>query len=224
MVKLRPLLLLLLLSSSLLTPIVYAAVQQYEYHNTGDDTWVNVDDRSSIYWIAQTFTVGSTAHNITSVKVKMGRYWQGVPITLVVEIRSTDGEGTPTNVVLTSGTMDGTTFEEGIIGSWGEVNVTEYTLSANTTYAIVPSIIAEHGFLRWRFETVGTYADGDDYWSYDSGETWGWTSDVSFMFEIWGTTPPVPETALPPSVDYWALLFPFIILLILADVMIKRGN
>ena len=173
-----------------------------EYYNTGDD---NSESVYGVFWRAQTFTVGASNHTVTSVKLKLFRY--NSPGTVTVSIRATVS-GHPSGSDLTSGTVNGNTLNATSPGEWYEINVTEYSLSANIKYAIVvraPSGNATN-ILYWRYDvTSPTYDYGNLEESDDSGGTWTSYTDYDCMFEVWGvveqtywweTTPYVFETDL----------------------------
>jgi hypothetical protein len=163
-------------------------VQLYEYYNTDDDSASTV---YGVYWRAQTFTVGSVQHTVTSVKLKLFR--GGSPGTVTVSIKATNGNGHPTGSDLTSGTTNGNTLPTDPRYEWREITLTEYTLSANTKYAIV--VRAPSGnisnYLRWRADSSDpTYTGGNFESSSDSGSSWTAYTGYDMMFEVWGS--PVP--------------------------------
>jgi hypothetical protein len=159
---------------------------KYEYYNTGDDNYW--DTIWSSKWQAQTFTVGATAHTITSVKLLL--YRTGNPGTITVSIRATDGSGHPTGSDLTSGTTDGNTLPTGSPYEWREITLTEYTLSANTKYAIVVHCVgAYNNWFMWRTDASSpTYSGGNVEWSSNSGSSWNAVSTDDNMFEVWGNS------------------------------------
>ena len=55
-------------------------------------------------WIAQTFTVGSSSIEITSVKIKILR--TGTPSTITIGIQALDSNDKPDGTDLTSGSLD----------------------------------------------------------------------------------------------------------------------
>ena len=174
----------------------------YEYWNTGDDTSHPV---WSTYWKAQTFTVGDTAHMVTSVKIKMFAYGSP-PSPRTIGIRATDASGHPTGSDLTSGTY---LWESGTSpGVWQEVTVTPYLLNANTKYAIVHRVPngESNKLMYWRADTDGAYAGGNYEESANSGSSWTTVLDYGdFMFEVWGTPPntaPTIDTFQAPSTAY----------------------
>jgi len=165
----------------------------YEYYNTGDDgAW-------AVYgatWQAQTFTP-TTAHKITSVKLKL--YRLGSPGTITVSIRATDVDGHPTDADLCSGTTDGNTLG-GSPGEWREITLGDgYNLTQDIKYAIVvraPSGTTTN-YLGWRKVNTGTYAGGWLEKSTNSGSTWSSAfSAQDFMFEDWGE-----EIAAEPEIS-----------------------
>ena len=156
----------------------------YEYYNTGDDSARSFHD---ISWVAQTFTP-STAHKITSVKLKL--YRVGSPGTITVGIRATDGSGHPTGEDLCSGTTDGDTLTSDSGGEWREVTLgAGYNLSASTKYAIV--VRATSGDAdndgHWRADgSSPTYSGGIYEYSINSGAGWTIGPAYDLMFEDWG--------------------------------------
>jgi hypothetical protein len=162
---------------------------QYEYYNTGDDNYWSI---YGAYWKAQTFTVGAAAHSITSVKLKLYRY--NSPGLVTVSIRAT-ASGVPTGGDLTSGTIDGNSLALSP-GAWYEITLTQYSLLANTKYAIV--IRAPSGnssnHADWRCDgTSPTYSGGSAANSTDSGVTWYESTSYDYMFEVWGN----PSVVIP---------------------------
>lgn len=156
----------------------------YEYYNANDDS---ADFICGAQWCAQTFTVGTSGHMVTSVKLLL--YRVGSPQTITVGIRATDS-GHPTGSDLTNGTINGNSLTENTAGAWYKIALTEYTLSASTKYAIAvraPSATSGN-YLFWRMDiSATTYAGGNFEHSVNSGGTW--TSDIDYdgMFEVWGT-------------------------------------
>jgi hypothetical protein len=173
----------------------------YEYYNTHDDAY---DAYYGANWGAQTFTP-STAHKITSVKLKL--YRAGSPGTLTVGIRATDGSGQPTGPDLCSGTMDGSTLTTSSSGAWYEISLgAGYDLSASTQYAIVIRAPAGNSsnYVRWRGDETSPTYSGGHYWdSSASGSSWEDYGSVDAMFEEWGEGTSV---TMSWSVSYsWAL-------------------
>jgi len=151
----------------------------YEYYNIGDNAgWAAY----GAVWQAQTFTP-TTAHKITSVKLKL--YRLGSPGTVTVGIRATDASGHPAGADLCSGTTDGNTLPTGSPYEWREITLGDgYNLTPNIKYAIV--VRATAMYVGWRKANTGTYAEGCVERSTNSGSTWtSWTAQ-DFMFEDWG--------------------------------------
>lgn len=179
--KLAPLIIFFLI----LTLIQFVLAQTlWENYITGDDTQGTPYD---VYWQAQTFTVGAEDHTITSVKCKWARS-DNDPQTVTVGIRAVDGSGHPTGADLTSGTTDGGTLPAYPTFEWREVTLTEYTLSANTKYAIVVRApdSGPSAWLVWRYDYAGSFANGNIELSSNSGSSWTTKSTWDFMFEVWG--------------------------------------
>ena len=162
----------------------------------GDDDYTNIYGDS---WRAQTFTVGGSAYTLASVKLKMFRWIDGAPHTLTVSIRATDELGHPAGPDLASGTIDADTFTGDEAGVWYEINVTEYTLSADTKYAVVCRAVSY--VASWRADySSPTYDGGNLEYSDDGGVTWFSEVNADCMFEVWGNVIPEPTptpTATP---------------------------
>jgi hypothetical protein len=157
----------------------------YEYYNTGDD---GIDAVYATRWMGQTFTVGAVGHTVTSVKLKLARNVDWPPGTVTVSIRETVG-GLPTGGDLTVGTTNGDTLPVSPTYEWREIALTEYTLSANTKYAIVIRIAGGTASYKvnWRLDLSSpTYDGGNLTYSTDGGGTWFSVTSEDFMFEVWG--------------------------------------
>jgi len=157
----------------------------YEYYNTDDDMRVAIADD---YWCAQTFTP-TVAHQIISVKLELYRY--GLPGTVTVGVRATDGSGHPTGSDLCSGTRDGNLLNIDPDWTWYEITLGSGTwLTADTKYAIVVRATGgdTENSVRWRDDcTSPTYTGGNHEESEDSGVNWtSWTT-TDLMFEEYGT-------------------------------------
>lgn len=201
--------LVMALSLAMLPALVVQAANLYEYYNTGQDGSAGFH---STYWRAQTFTAESD-HSVTSVKLQIWR--SGLPGTVTVSIRATDGSGHPAGSDLTSGTINGNTLTT--TPGWYEIALTSYNLTSGTKYAIV--VRAPSGnltnYLRWGFDQSSpTYAGGNYEYSGDSGSTWTSNTDRDFMFEVWGEPPPPPPG--PPPVEVGGEVYPVNKLAVLA--------
>lgn len=154
----------------------------YEVYNAGDNNYIGI---GSVGY-AQTFTVGAVGHTVSSIKLLL--YRVGSPGTITVSIRATDVNGHPTGADLTSGVTDGNTLPTATL-EWREILLTEYTLSANTKYAIV--VRAPSGnptnYPKWRCVSPSpTYDGGNCEQSLNSGGSWTSTTTIDCMFEVWG--------------------------------------
>ena len=173
---------------------VYAS-SLYEYYNTGNDAYGAL---YSVNWKAQTFTVNATGHTITSVKLLLEREEGVSPGTFTASIRATNvTDGHPTGDDLTNGTIDGNTVSES--ATWYEINLTEYTLSASTKYAIVARVVNWAEIYWLKDNSSPTYDGGNAEVSSNSGSTWSSTTDSDHMFEVWGSELPPPPPPPPES-------------------------
>jgi hypothetical protein len=165
---------------------------KYEYYTTGDN---QVNQFYNQWWAAQTFTVGPSAHTITSVKVKLWRTG-ATPGTVYVGIRATSGNH-PTGSDLTSGSMDGATITTSWNGAYYEIPVTELTVDPNTKYAIVLRAPNATGgaAIGWAVNNSDGYSGGNKENSTNSGASWTSFDDADQMFEVWGNTVATPISA-----------------------------
>jgi len=156
---------------------------KYEYFSSGDDAGTAF---FSPYFKGQTFTP-STAHKITSVKLKLYRI--GSPGTITVSIRATS-DGKPTGPALCSGTTNGNTLTTNTAGEWREITLGDgYDLSASTMYAICVDMVDgdSSNTGRWRGDyTSPTYAGGSMVYTSDGGTNWRVNDAWDMMFEEWG--------------------------------------
>lgn len=160
------------------------------YYNTGD-----TGASASMYgdnWDSQSFTVGGTSFTIDKVRMKVQRV--GSPGTLYVSIRNVNASGFPIGGDLSTGTIDGNSFETAP-GNWKDIIMTPYTLQAGHQYAIVAHIIGGDGDneIWWRTHVVdSTYAGGLATFSINGGVTWKRISlglaTADYMFEVYGTS------------------------------------
>jgi len=162
----------------------------FQYLNTGDTGSYSF---YGVNWKAMTFTV-VTAHIITSVKLLLYRH--GLPGTLTVSIRATDGSGHPTGDDLCSGTTDGNTLTTSSSGEWREISFgAGALLSASTKYAIViRGGTSDTNCAYWR-RAPNLYATGNSEWSSNSGDSWTANTSYDLMFEDWGELPVVLASA-----------------------------
>jgi hypothetical protein len=127
--------------------------------------------------------VGATGHTVNKVKIKA--YRGGSPGTFTLSIRATSG-GLPTGSDLTSGSINADLWSTS--PTWIEIPVTEYSLSANTKYAIIcrPTTGNTNNYFCWRGDwSSPTYTDGNRAYSLNSGSSWSADDNADFMFEVW---------------------------------------
>jgi hypothetical protein len=153
----------------------------YEYYITGGN-----DDSADIYgqnWTYQLFNSDNvTAHTVTSIRLYLKRTL--APGDITVSLRhATDTE--PTGLDLVSAVVDGDTISTDY--NWVEFSVDEYSLLANTNYAIVVRCLNSDNsnYINWQINNAGGYADGLYGTSADGGVTWTDTEDDA-IFELWG--------------------------------------
>jgi len=164
-------------------PVLAADAQLYEGYSAGNDEAVELYGN---IWGAQTFTTGTEAHSVTSVRLLL--YREGSPSTVTVSIRKTTATD-PSGVDLTSGTLNGNNFTDAVAGVWYAFDVTPYSLEASTMYAIVVRATAGNvtNSVWWNSDgTAGAEANGQEETSANGGITWTGDADDDFMFEIWG--------------------------------------
>jgi head-tail adaptor len=156
---------------------------KYENYITGDDREYHGTGST---WSMQTFTV-STAHTITSVKLKLYRVGSGGG-TMTVSIRATSA-GLPTGGDLCSGTINGGSLTTDTSGDWYEITFGEGTPLSTSQYAIcVRSAGDSSNYPAWRVDTAGSYTGGTEGYSLNAGSSWTARSANDYMFEEWGTT------------------------------------
>ena len=157
--------------------------QLFECYNAGDNGNADV---SGAYQSAQTFTP-STAHKITSVKLKL--YREGSPGTVTVSIRATDANGHPAGGDLCYGTTNGNTLPTAKPYEWREITLGDgYNLAADVKYAVTARAPTgdEANFVWWRYDGSGEYAGGNYEYSNNDGSSWSSQAGYDFMFEDWG--------------------------------------
>lgn len=158
---------------------------KYEYYDTGLDSNMAVFPP---YYEAQTFTV-NIPHKISAVKLEVARLLGGEPGTVIVQIRTTDGNGKPTSTVLCSGSFNGNDVNEGSF-EWVEISLSETILSASIKYAIVmmaPDADNTQPIYWANDYSSPTYSGGSRVYSEDEGDTWIIDTSIDYMFEEWGT-------------------------------------
>lgn len=158
----------------------------YEYYNIADPsmTWVH-----SAFWQGQTFTP-QVAHTITKVKLMMYRH--GLPGTVTVSVKATDGEGHPVGEDLCSGITDGDTLPNVYSGEWREITLGDgAALSADTKYAIVVRAPDgnQNNYVRWLHAISAPYGRGAHEFSSDGGEDWYTDPGKDLKFKEYGNPP-----------------------------------
>lgn len=139
-------------------------------------------------WRAQTFTTSTTAHNVSTVWLKMYRYLY--PGTLSVSLQAVDGFGAPDGTDIWLDGRNASQFTPTPPGVWYDfIDLPPTALLASTQYAIVCRATAGGPSAAiWRLNKPGTYAGGHSWSSNDNGVTW--LTDAAdtwdYMFEIWG--------------------------------------
>lgn len=155
-----------------------------EKYIAGDDeNYVETIDSND--WLAQTFTLGNTGTDITSiissVDLKISNAASG---TLTASIYEVGPDGAPTGSAISTGTAAATIFDSGVTGKWGRVSMSEQTLQPSTQYALV--ISATNALTSRADGTSPTYAGGSVWYSDDSGGVWTEDNTTDIMFSVNG--------------------------------------
>ena len=156
----------------------------YVYYNTNDDAY-GTTLVASENWTYQTFTTGTTAFTVSSVKLLLGRV--GNPGSVTMSLRHTAG-GVPTGADLCSVSTNGDLFSAAY--TWQPFDVTTVcSLEPSTMYAIVLRATDGDGsnYVRWRWDAGGGLANGNAGHSNNNGVSWTTDAPADFLFEIWGT-------------------------------------
>ncbi len=186
------LLLLVLLLLSAIPAKVEAAPNipvRWEYYTGGTLTTNATYNTCASNWTFQKFTVGTTPHSVTSVKLALKRNSSyGVIGDVKVSIRETSG-GLPTGTDLGYVTLNGDYISSTL--SWYEFTFApNLYLEASTAYAIVLSAASANvttTTIMWGQGSDGL-ATTQAGWSYNSGISWLTGNTDDFDFEVWGTT------------------------------------
>lgn len=155
----------------------------YEYLNANND-----GASGDIYgnnWGGQSFTVGSTSHTVTSIRVYIKR--TGSPGTITISLRHGTEALLPTGADLLSGTIDGDAISTDYV--WYTIEATEdVTLEAGQVYAIVMRAVSgdTDNDVQWASDTGGSLANAVASSSTDGGVTWASATPADYLFEIWG--------------------------------------
>ena len=154
----------------------------FEHYNVDDNSNISI---RGVYWGAQTFTVGSQSHSVTSIKLKLCRYGSSTG-NFEISIRNTDNH-LPTGNDLTFGSITGSSITTSS-GLWYEITMnTVINLTAYTEYAIVCRYTTGDGshYINWRNGLNGL-PNNQPCTSSNSGSTWSSAGTTDYMFEVYG--------------------------------------
>jgi len=160
-----------------------ATVVTWESYTTGSDNATTVYGGN---WMAQSFNVSQESHSAYWVKLSLNR--TGTPGTVVVGIREVDDNGLPTGDDLTTGTLDADVLGNAP-AEWYTIVMTEYSLSYNTTYAIVVSAEegdASNALYVMSDDSAAAYTGGTKIYSTTGGLTWLEDAGHDLQFAISG--------------------------------------
>lgn len=155
----------------------------YEYWNISDPALANL---YSYFWQGQTLTPRE-AHTAKLLKLMMYRY--GLPGTMGVSIRATNGSRVPVGNDLIYVEFDGNTLPTVYTSAKAEVSLGDgIALEDDVLYAIIARAIGGNNdnYVRWRFQRPSSYPRGAHVFSSDSGETWEEDTTRDMRFEEWG--------------------------------------
>ena len=155
---------------------------RWEYSNTGDDSYASIYGAN---WYAQTFTTTSV-HTVRYVSLRLFR--ANSPGNLTVSIKKVSSSH-PYGQDLTSVLYDCNSITTDTAGAWYNIIFDyEINLVGNETYAIVCRATDGDAtnYVGWRYDSTGTYAEGNKETSANSGGTWTSSTAEDFMFEVWG--------------------------------------
>jgi len=170
----------------------------YEYSTTSDG-YGNLND----YETAQTFTVGTVGPDeyfeVTASCIKVYRTdSSSAPGNLYFSIRAVDGSGAPSGSDLVTGSaVNVNSVTTNTLGEWITSSMGGYTLSANTTYALVIRPTNTTDYCRFREDESPSYGGGQKYLRSSATGSWtGYSTDLDF--KIYG------KSALTSGlVNYW---------------------
>jgi len=137
-------------------------------------------------WGSQTFTPSQTAP-IPKVALKL--YREATPNNFIVEIRTTEGDGSPSDVILASKTFSSEPITQTSPGQFYQFSFDDPpTLTAETLYAIVlhraPPLHPQALFWR-RDASDASYPRGTLYWSTDAGSNWLVQPERDYLFKTY---------------------------------------
>jgi hypothetical protein len=152
----------------------------YESYTSGEDYSFPVYGPT---WFAQSFTP-STAHTITSVKLKISR--TGSPGTFTIDIKATS-DGIPTGNSLSTGSTNGNSLST--TDAWVEITVDPAPLSADTKYIIVMNASSGTPTNKVNVRadiSSSTYTGGDAVYTPSSGASWYIQGGDDILFYEYG--------------------------------------
>lgn len=159
----------------------------YEYYDTGGTNSTAIYGDS---WLAQTFTLGSDAHTISSIRLKLHR--AGTVGSVTVSIKDTTLAGHPDALSesLVSVTLSGDSVSTSSSGVWTMFDFSyPEPLVASTKYAVVveaSSAPDSSNAIYMHYTINGTYSGGNYEYSANGGTTWYSETSDDFLFEVWG--------------------------------------
>jgi len=191
----------LLLSLLILPSSAFADTLAYA-NDTGDDASYAID-ATTVYY-GQTFITDSSNLILSTISLFGKRFGTGGG-TCTLHVTAVDGSHKPTGSDISSGTWDDTTLSTS--DAWFSVDVSNYTLTALTEYAIYISCAGVDGSNG--FSARGDSSDTFPYilWSTNSGSTWATDANQSLMIRVYTTSvappDPAPEwaTSTPLTLD-----------------------
>ena len=156
----------------------------WEYWNTTCNATTIQTTSSNITF--QTFTTGTTAHTVYSVRLYLKRTLS--PGNVYASIRYANvGATEPTGLDLVSKALNGNAFSTSY--TWYEfIFDTTYSLEASKQYAIVLQVPSGDGadYVEWAGCATGGLANGIAGHSHDMGITWTSDAPTDKCFELWG--------------------------------------
>lgn len=165
----------------ILPPVTVTALTLYESQLVDDGNWMSISGSNKL--LAMIF-ITTSEHDISRVHLYMTK--TGNPGIINVTIKATDGNWSPTGSILASGNTDGNTLPTSI-GEWREIDLTSYTLSDATRYAIIINAPNASGsnYVHWWGTNEMVYPDGLRKLSLDGGVTW-YAGQFDLTFKIYG--------------------------------------
>ncbi|MBA7633703.1 hypothetical protein ES703_41274 [subsurface metagenome] len=119
---------------------------------------------------------------------------------------NTDGAGKPTGSPIADITKQFTQSEFRDPPKWRRILFPDFPVLAPGLYAMVLTVPLPHTLNKPKWaarQTPDLYPDGKAWKSSNFGLTWSEIPDTSFLFEVWGWTPP-PDPPPTPVISNWA--------------------